>query len=43
VLRARLTEENTALFAVCQIVKKTLTGKAHILTGNNFPATTLSA
>lgn len=43
VLRARFTEENTALFAVCQIVKKTLTGKAHILTGNNFPATTLSA
>ncbi|SAJ27589.1 Uncharacterised protein [Enterobacter cloacae] len=37
VLRARFTEENTALFAVCQIVKKTLTGKAHILTGNNFP------
>ncbi|SAA76631.1 Uncharacterised protein [Enterobacter hormaechei] len=37
VLRAWLTEENTALFAVCQIVKKTLAGKAHILTGNYFP------
>lgn len=37
VLRARLTKVNSALFAVCQIVKKTLTGKAHKLTGNYFP------
>ena len=42
-LRTGLTEENSAFFAVCQIVKKTLAGKAHILTGNNLPCTTLSA